>query len=134
MIQAEDVNLSVESNKSEEVTIMAQLELIKVDSSSSDSEKPSNYVPLPKIVKEKLRSPECGEQIKHYRSHSFRICEKLAKEENRHNKLKDDHKVSTEKILSIQESWKKSLEEIELLKQQLSKLSKNLELEKIAHA
>ncbi|KAK1424258.1 hypothetical protein QVD17_19582 [Tagetes erecta] len=52
----------------------------------------------------------------------------------RHNKLKEDHKVSTEKILSIKESWKKSVEEIELLKHQLCKLSKNLEIEKIDHA
>ncbi|KAK1406145.1 hypothetical protein QVD17_41432 [Tagetes erecta] len=37
-------------------------------------------------------------------------------------------------IFSIQESWKKSLEEIESLKHQFSKLSKNLETEKITHA
>ncbi|KAK1414898.1 hypothetical protein QVD17_30660 [Tagetes erecta] len=73
-------------------------------------------------------------QIEHYKSYSFRICEKLVKEEKRHNKLKDDHKVSTIKILSIQESWKKSLEEIESLKHQESELSKNLEHEKISHA
>ncbi|KAK1415295.1 hypothetical protein QVD17_31073 [Tagetes erecta] len=113
---------------------MAQSKHIKVESSSSDSEKPSNYVLLLEIVKAKLCSPKCAEQIEHYRSYSFRICEKLAKEEKRHNKLKVYHKVSTKKILSIQESWKKSLEEIELLKHQLSEHSKNLELEKIAHA
>ncbi|KAK1413118.1 hypothetical protein QVD17_34885 [Tagetes erecta] len=134
IIQAKDVNLSVEGNKSEEVALMAQSEQIKVESSSSDSKKPSNFVPLPETVKEKLCSPECAEQIEHYRSYSFRICEKLTNEEKRHNKLKDDHKFSTEKILSIQVSWKKSLEEIELLNYQLSELSKNLELEKIIHA
>ncbi|KAK1427916.1 hypothetical protein QVD17_16655 [Tagetes erecta] len=113
---------------------MAQSEQIKVESSSSESEKPSKYVPLPETVKEKLCSQECAEQIEHYRSYSFRICEKLLKEEKRHNKLKEDHKISTEKFLSIQESWKKSLKEIESLKHQLSKLSKNFESEKIAHA
>ncbi|KAK1411562.1 hypothetical protein QVD17_38112 [Tagetes erecta] len=70
---------------------MAQSEQIKVESSSSESEKPSNYVLLPETVKAKLCSPEC-------------------------------------------ESWKKSLEEIESLKHQLSELSKNFENEKIAHA
>ncbi|KAK1414930.1 hypothetical protein QVD17_30695 [Tagetes erecta] len=82
----------------------------------------------------KLCSPECAEQIEHYRSYSFRICEKLSKEGKRYNKLKEDHKISTEKILSIQESWKKSLEGIESLKHQLSEISKNFENEKIGHA
>ncbi|KAK1424443.1 hypothetical protein QVD17_19773 [Tagetes erecta] len=113
---------------------MAQSEHIKVESSSSESDKPPKYVPLPETVKDKLCSPECAEQIEHYRSYSFRICDKFGKEEKRHKKLKDDHKTSTKKILSIEESWKKSLEEIESLKHQLSKLSKNLETEKIAHA
>ncbi|KAK1424554.1 hypothetical protein QVD17_19886 [Tagetes erecta] len=113
MNQDHEVNMSGEGNKSEEVALMAQSEQIKVESSSCTSEKPSNYVPLTETVKEKLCSPECAEQIEHYRSYSFRICDKLSKEEKKHNKLKEDHKISTEKILSIQESWKKSLEEIE---------------------
>ncbi|KAK1432113.1 hypothetical protein QVD17_09004 [Tagetes erecta] len=101
---------------------MVQSEKIKVEFSSSESEKPPNYIPLPETVKEKLCTSECAEQIEHYRSYSFRICDKFAKEERRHNKLKEDHKISTEKILSIQESWKKSLEEIESLKHQLSEI------------
>ncbi|KAK1429974.1 hypothetical protein QVD17_12365 [Tagetes erecta] len=134
MIQTEDVNLSGEGDKSEEVALMAQSERLKVESSSSNSDKPSNYVPLPETVKEKLCSTECIEKIEHYRTYSFKICEKLTKEEKRHNKLNDDHEVSTEKILSVQDFWKKSIEEIELLKHQLAELSKNLELEKISHA
>ncbi|KAK1406419.1 hypothetical protein QVD17_41716 [Tagetes erecta] len=102
---------------------MAQSEQIKVESSSSESEKPSNYVPLSETVKEKLCSPECAEQIEHYRLYSFRICEKLTKEEKRHN-------INCQlKRSSIQESWKKSREKIELLKYQLSELSKNTENE-----
>ncbi|KAK1407814.1 hypothetical protein QVD17_39441 [Tagetes erecta] len=130
MNQGHDTNVLDKWNKDEEVVLMAQSEQINVESSSSKSEKPSNYVPLPETVKEKLCSPECAEQIENHRSYSFKICEKLSKEEKRHNKLKEEHKVSTEKILSIQESWKKSLEEIESFKHQLSELSKNFENEK----
>ncbi|KAK1424288.1 hypothetical protein QVD17_19613 [Tagetes erecta] len=129
-----DANVSGKGNKDKEVALMAQSEEIKVESSSSESEKPTNDVPLPETVKEKLCSPYCAEQIEHYRSYSFKIYENLSKEEKRHNKLKEDHKTSTEMILSIQKSWKKSLEEIESLKHQLSELSKNFKNEKIAHA
>ncbi|KAK1411563.1 hypothetical protein QVD17_38113 [Tagetes erecta] len=66
MNQVEDVNLTVECNKTEEVSLMAQSEQIKVESSSSESEKPSNYVPLLETVKEKLCSPKCAKQFKHY--------------------------------------------------------------------
>ncbi|KAK1428010.1 hypothetical protein QVD17_16828 [Tagetes erecta] len=113
---------------------MAQSKQPKVDSSSSDSDKPPNYVPLPEDVKEKLCSVECSEQLEHYRTYSFKICDKLAKEEKKHKKLKEDHKISDEKILSLQESRKKSMSEIELLKHPLTEITKNLELEKAAHA
>ncbi|KAK1431763.1 hypothetical protein QVD17_08389 [Tagetes erecta] len=96
--------MSIEGTKVEEVALMAQSAQPMVESSSSESDKPSNYVPLLEVVKEKLCSPECAEQIEHYRTYLFRICEKLAKEEKRHNNPKDDYKVSDEKILSIQES------------------------------
>ncbi|KAK1429706.1 hypothetical protein QVD17_11923 [Tagetes erecta] len=89
----------LEGIKSEEVAIMAQSEHQKVEPSSSDSVKPLNYVPLPETVKEKLCSPECAVHIEHYITYSFKICEKLEKEEKKHNKLKDDHKVSTKKDL-----------------------------------
>ncbi|KAK1406381.1 hypothetical protein QVD17_41675 [Tagetes erecta] len=56
----------VEIAQSEEVALMAQSEQPKVDSSSSDSNKPSNHVPLPERVREKLCLVECLEQIEHY--------------------------------------------------------------------
>ncbi|KAK1406291.1 hypothetical protein QVD17_41584 [Tagetes erecta] len=65
----EDVNLSVEFNKVEEVALVAQPKQIKVESLSFKSEKPPKNVPLPETVNV------------HYRSYSFRICNKLAKEE-----------------------------------------------------
>ncbi|KAK1431908.1 hypothetical protein QVD17_08700 [Tagetes erecta] len=94
MKHGHDNNLLVKGNKDEEVALMAQSEQIKVESSSSKSEKPSNCVPLRETVKAKLSSPEC----------------------------------------ILQDSWKKSLGEIESLKHQLSELSKNFKNEKIAHA
>ncbi|KAK1419515.1 hypothetical protein QVD17_28688 [Tagetes erecta] len=92
MIQTEEVNLSVEDTKSEEVALMAQSEQLKVESSFSNYDKPTNYVPLAEVEKENLCSPECAQQTEHYRKYSFRICKKLAKEEKGHNKIKDDQK------------------------------------------
>ncbi|KAK1415086.1 hypothetical protein QVD17_30857 [Tagetes erecta] len=99
--QSKDVTKfeEVEVAQSEEVALMAQLEQPKVDSSSSDSKKPSNYVQLPEDVREKLCSVECLEHIEHYRTYSFKIWDKLDKEEKKHKKLKEDHKISDEKIL-----------------------------------
>ncbi|KAK1424449.1 hypothetical protein QVD17_19779 [Tagetes erecta] len=47
--------------KFEEVSLMAQSEQPKVDSLSSDSDKPPNYVPLPEDVREKVCLAECLE-------------------------------------------------------------------------
>ncbi|KAK1419511.1 hypothetical protein QVD17_28683 [Tagetes erecta] len=75
----------------EEIAIMAQSEQPKADSSSSDSDKPLNYVPLLDKVIEKLCTVECLEQVEYYITYAFITCDKLAKEEKKHNKLKEDH-------------------------------------------
>ena len=51
-----------------------------------------------------------------------------------HNKLKKEHQISTEKILSIQTSWNQTLTELENVTSQLTELTKNFEAEKVAHA
>jgi len=120
---------SEEAAKSEEVAHMAP-EQPKVDTSLSDSNKPSNYVPLPDEVRENLCSAECLEQIEHYRTYSFKICDKLNKEEKMHKKLKKIIKFQMSKILSLQSSWNKTIFELESIKIQFKKMTKSLEVEK----
>ncbi|KAK1424486.1 hypothetical protein QVD17_19816 [Tagetes erecta] len=117
--QFEEVFQSDEATQSEEVAPMEQSEQPKVDSSSFNSDKPLNYVPLPDEVREELCSAECLEQIEQYRTYSFKICDKLNKEEKKHKKLKEDHIVLDYKILSLPSSWSKTLSEFESIKIQL---------------
>ncbi|KAK1421747.1 hypothetical protein QVD17_24340 [Tagetes erecta] len=63
---------------------------------------PPNYVPLPDDVKGRLCSDQCIKQVEHYRTHSFKISDKLSKHERIHKQLKIDHKISDEKILSLE--------------------------------
>ncbi|KAK1419547.1 hypothetical protein QVD17_28722 [Tagetes erecta] len=125
----------VEESESE-ITLMAT-----ASESSSSTEQPKvstdlppNYVPLPADVKERLCSEQCIQQVEHYRTHSFKIGDKLSKHEKIHEQLKIDHKISDEKILSLKESWNKTLKELELVIKQLEEMTKNFEQEKVAHA
>ncbi|KAK1421788.1 hypothetical protein QVD17_24420 [Tagetes erecta] len=95
---------------------------------------PPNYVPLPIDVKERLCSEQCIQQVEHYRTHSFKIDDKLSKHEKIHEQLKIDHKISNEKILSLKESWNKTLKDLELVTKQLEEMTKNFEQEKVSHA
>ncbi|KAK1429858.1 hypothetical protein QVD17_12139 [Tagetes erecta] len=137
---SEDYDWSAKSDPTEksesEVALMAT-----ANESSSSTEQPKvsndlppNYVPLPADVKERLCSEQCIQQVEHYRTHSFKIGDKLSKHEKIHEQLKIDHKISDEKILSLTESWNKTLKKLELVTKQLEEMTKNFEQEKVAHA
>ncbi|KAK1431882.1 hypothetical protein QVD17_08648 [Tagetes erecta] len=105
-----------------------------VEQPKVSTELPPNYVPLPDDVKGRLCSEQCIKQVEHYRTHSFKIGDKLSKHERIHEQLKIDHKIYDEKILSLKESWNKTLKELELVTKQLEEMTKNFEQEKVAHA
>ncbi|KAK1431902.1 hypothetical protein QVD17_08688 [Tagetes erecta] len=104
MKHGHDNNLLGKGNKDEEVALMAQSEQIK-------------------SVQSKLNI------IDNIHSEFVTDCQKKKSDITN---LKMIIKFQLKKIL--QDSWKKSLGEIESLKHQLSELSKNFENEKIAHA
>ncbi|KAK1431920.1 hypothetical protein QVD17_08717 [Tagetes erecta] len=137
---SEDYDWSAKSDPTEETESEVALMATSSESSSSteqpkvSSDLPPNYVPLPADVKERLCSDQCIQQVEHYRTHSFKIGDKLSKHEKIHEQLKIDHKISDEKILSLTESWNKTLKELELVTKQLEEMTKNFEQEKVEHA
>ncbi|KAK1411414.1 hypothetical protein QVD17_37963 [Tagetes erecta] len=137
---SEDYDWSAKSDPTEETESEVALMATSSESSSSteqpkvSTDLPPNYVPLPADVKERLCSEQCIQQVEHYRTHSFKIGDKLSKHEKLHEQLKIDHKISDEKILSLKESWNKTLKELELITKQLEEMTKNFEQEKVAHA
>ncbi|KAK1431933.1 hypothetical protein QVD17_08741 [Tagetes erecta] len=68
----------------------------------------SSYVEMPIEVREKMCTKECFTQVEHYRVYSFKICDKLKKEETMHKNLKEQHEISDQRITSLEESLKKS--------------------------
>ncbi|KAK1419392.1 hypothetical protein QVD17_28559 [Tagetes erecta] len=68
----------------------------------------SSYVEMPIDVREKMCTKECFQQVEHYRTYSFRICDKLKKEERMHKNMQEQHKSSDQRITSLQESLKNS--------------------------
>ncbi|KAK1427853.1 hypothetical protein QVD17_16551 [Tagetes erecta] len=137
---SEDYDWSAKSDPIEESESELVLMATASESSSSteqpkvNTDLPPNYVPLPLDVKERLCSEQCIQQVEHYRTHSFKIGDKLSKHEKLHEQLKIDHKIADEKILSLKESWNKTLTELELKTKQLEEMTKNFEQEKVAHA
>ncbi|KAK1414838.1 hypothetical protein QVD17_30597 [Tagetes erecta] len=137
---SEEYDWSAKSDPVEESESEIALMATASESSSSTEQPkvsnnlPPNYVPLPADVKERLCSEQCIQQVEHYRTHSFKIGDKLSKHEKLHEQLKIDHKISDEKILSLKESWNKTLKELELVTKQLEEMTKNFEQEKVAHA
>ncbi|MGS7221166.1 hypothetical protein ACQ7OT_11505, partial [Micrococcus luteus] len=139
---SEDYDWSAKSDPTEEseseIALMATSEESFSSAESNQPkvsiELPPNYVPLPDDVKDRLCSEQCIQQVEHYRTHSFKIGDKLSKHEKIHEQLKIDHKISDEKILSLKESWNKTLKELELVTKQLEEMTKNFEQEKVAHA
>ncbi|KAK1429938.1 hypothetical protein QVD17_12293 [Tagetes erecta] len=137
---SEDYDWSAKSDPTEESESEIALMATASESSCSteqpkvSNDLPPNYVPLPIDVKERLCSEQCIQQVEHYRTHSFKIGDKLSKHEKIHEQLKIDHKISDEKILSLKESWNKTLKELELVTKQLEEMTKNFEQEKVAHA
>ncbi|KAK1441343.1 hypothetical protein QVD17_07191 [Tagetes erecta] len=136
---SEDYDWSAKSDPTEESE--AEIALMATSSESSSATEqpkvndlPPNYIPLPLDVKERLCSDQCIQQVEHYRTHSFKIGDKLSQHEKLHEKLKIDHKISDEKILSLTESWNKTLKELEIVTKQLEEMTKNFEQEKVAHA
>ncbi|KAK1427915.1 hypothetical protein QVD17_16653 [Tagetes erecta] len=133
---SEDYDWSAKSDPVEESESEVALMATANEASSSTEQPkvsnnlPPNYVPLPDDVKERLCSDQCIQQVEHYRTHSFKIGDKLSKHEKIHEQLKIDHKISDEKILSLTESWNKTLKELELVTKQLEEMTKNFEQEK----
>ncbi|KAK1421843.1 hypothetical protein QVD17_24512 [Tagetes erecta] len=117
---SEDYDWSAKSDPTEESESEVALMATSSESSSSteqpkvSTDLPPNYVPLPADVKERLCSEQCIQQVEHYRTHSFKIGDKLSKHEKLHEQLKIDHKISDEKILSLKELWNKTLKDLEL--------------------
>ncbi|KAK1421848.1 hypothetical protein QVD17_24520 [Tagetes erecta] len=137
---SEEYNWSAKADPVEESEPEVALTATSNESSSAaeqpkvSTELPPNYVPLPDDVRGRLCSEQCIKQVEHYRTHSFKIGDKLSKHEKNHEQLKIDHKIADEKILSLKESWKKTLKELELVTKQLEEMTKNFEQEKVAHA
>ncbi|KAK1411721.1 hypothetical protein QVD17_38282 [Tagetes erecta] len=86
--------------KSEMEKLMSEKEIKKDENSS--------YVEMPIEVREKMCTKECFQQVEHYRIYSFKICDKLKKEEQMHKNLKEQHDISHQRITSLEESLKKS--------------------------
>ncbi|KAK1421873.1 hypothetical protein QVD17_24567 [Tagetes erecta] len=120
--QVEEVKQTMTSNKVEEVALMAKSKQIKVESSSSESEKPPNYVPLPESVKEKLCTPECAEQIENYRSYSFRIYDNFKeqyKSDSSSNDNSSDYGFNNPEFIKWQKEMQKKKDIDEAQKQKL---------------
>ncbi|KAK1414959.1 hypothetical protein QVD17_30725 [Tagetes erecta] len=64
---------------------------------------------------------ECFTQVEHYRVYSFKICDKLKKEETMHKNLKEQHEISDQRITSLEESLKKSEREAMNVKNEAAK-------------
>ncbi|KAK1429900.1 hypothetical protein QVD17_12228 [Tagetes erecta] len=137
---SEEYDWSAKSDPVEESESEIALMATSSESSSSteqpkvSTDLPPNYVPLPDDVRGRLCSEQCIQQVEHYRTHSFKIGDKLSKHEKIHEQLKIDDKIADEKILSLKESWNKTLKELELVTKQLEEMTKNFEQEKVAHA
>ncbi|KAK1406113.1 hypothetical protein QVD17_41400 [Tagetes erecta] len=99
--------------KSEMEKLMSEKEIKKDENSS--------YVEMPIHVREKMCTKECFTQVEHYRVYSFKICDKLKKEETIHKNLQEQHKASEHKITSLQESLKKSEQEDTNIKNEAAK-------------
>ncbi|KAK1419488.1 hypothetical protein QVD17_28660 [Tagetes erecta] len=54
---------------------------------------------------------ECFQQVEHYRIYSFKICDKLKKEEQMHKNLKEEHEISDQRITSLEVSLKQKEKE-----------------------
>ncbi|KAK1429944.1 hypothetical protein QVD17_12304 [Tagetes erecta] len=81
----------------------------------------SSYVEMPIEVREKMCTKECFQQVEHYKIYSFKICDKLKKEEQMHKNLQEQHKSSNQRITSLQESLKKSEREAMNIKNEAAK-------------
>ncbi|KAK1424569.1 hypothetical protein QVD17_19901 [Tagetes erecta] len=68
----------------------------------------SSYVEMPIDAREKMCTKEFFQQFEHYKTYSFRICDKLEKEEKMHKNLQEQHKTTDQRITYVQESLKKS--------------------------
>ncbi|KAK1429732.1 hypothetical protein QVD17_11950 [Tagetes erecta] len=99
--------------KSEMEKLMSEKEIKKDENSS--------YVEIPIEVREKMCTKECFQQVEHYRIYSFKICDKLKKEETMHKNLKEQHEISDQRITSLEESLKKSEKEAMNVKNEAAK-------------
>ncbi|KAK1431785.1 hypothetical protein QVD17_08435 [Tagetes erecta] len=72
----------------------------------------SSFVEMPIDVKEKMCTKECFTQVEHYKTYSFRIWDKFKDEEKMHKNMQEQHKASDHRITSLQESLKKSEQEV----------------------
>ncbi|KAK1424316.1 hypothetical protein QVD17_19643 [Tagetes erecta] len=81
----------------------------------------SSYVEMPIHVREKMCTKECFTQVEHYRVYSFKICDKLKKEETMHKNLQEQHKALEHRITSLEESLKKSEQEVTNIKNEAAK-------------
>ncbi|KAK1411725.1 hypothetical protein QVD17_38286 [Tagetes erecta] len=89
--------------KSEMEKLMSEKEIKKDENSS--------YVEMPIEVREKMCTKECFQQVEHYRIYSFKICDKLKKEETMHKNLKEQHEISDQRITSLEVSLKQKEKE-----------------------
>ncbi|KAK1434396.1 hypothetical protein QVD17_00136 [Tagetes erecta] len=99
--------------KSEMEKLMSEKEIKKDENSS--------YVEMSIHVREKMCTKECFTQVEHYRVYSFKICDKLKKEETMHKNLQEQHKALEHRITSLQESLKKSEQEVTNIKNEAAK-------------
>ncbi|KAK1431938.1 hypothetical protein QVD17_08748 [Tagetes erecta] len=89
--------------------------------SENEKDVQSSYVEMPIHVREKMCTKECFTQVEHYRVYSFKICDKLKKEEQMHKNLKEQHEISDQRITSLEESLKKSEREAMNIKNEAAK-------------
>ena len=116
-------NLSKIVAKQDETIAQLTSELEKL---KSEKDVNSSYVEMPDHVREKMCTKECYALVEHYRNHSFQIASKLKKEELWHNKLKEQHSTSDQRITSLQESLKKSEREAANIKSEAAKSIEHL--------
>jgi len=69
---------------------------------------------------------ECFQQVEQYITYSFKICDKLKKEETMHKNLKEQHEISDQRITSLKESLKKCEKEATIIKNEAEKSNQHL--------
>ncbi|KAK1429862.1 hypothetical protein QVD17_12144 [Tagetes erecta] len=105
-------NLSETIAKQDETIAQLKSEMEKLMSKKKiKKDENSSYVEMPIEVREKMCTKECFQQVEHYRIYSFKICDKLKKEEQMHKNLKEQHEISDQRITFLEVSIKQKEKE-----------------------